>query len=45
MTIGAQLVRLLDDGLDVAHGTGGARVLEQDAEDAALGDLGRDAVG
>ncbi|CAM5241702.1 hypothetical protein SCALM49S_07521 [Streptomyces californicus] len=35
---------LLDDGLDGAHRAGGARVLEQDAEDAALGDLGRDAV-
>lgn len=42
---GAQLVGLLDDGLDVADGTGGARVLDQNADDAALGDLGRDAVG
>lgn len=40
----AELVGLLDDGLDGAHGSGGARVLEQHAEDAALGDLGGDAV-
>ncbi len=40
----AELVGLLDDGLDVAHGAGGARVLQQHAEDAPLRDLGRDAV-
>ncbi len=41
----AQPVRLLDDGPEVAYGAGGARVLEQHAEDAAFGDLRRDAVG
>ncbi|MDF9802427.1 hypothetical protein M2436_000974 [Streptomyces sp. HB372] len=44
VTIAPQLVGLLDDGLDGAHGSGGARVLEQHAEDAALGDPGGDAV-
>ncbi len=42
---GAELVRLVDDRLDVPDGTGGARVLDQDTVDAALGDLGRDAGG
>ncbi len=41
---GAQLVRPLDDGPDVAHGAGGARVLDQHAVDLALGDLGGDAL-
>ncbi len=41
---GAQLVRLVDDGLDVPYGTGGARVLDQHTVDLALGDLRRDAV-
>lgn len=40
----AQPVRLLDDRLDVTDGAGGAGVLEQHAEDTALGDLGGDAL-
>src|SRR5581483_11588315 len=42
---GAQLVRLVDDRLDVPYGAGGARVLDQHAVDLTLGDLGRDARG
>lgn len=40
----AQLVRPVDDRLDVAYGTGGARVLDQHAVDLTLGELGRDAL-
>lgn len=41
----AELVGLLDDGLDVPNGPGGAGVLQQHAEDTAFGELGGDAVG
>lgn len=41
----AQLVGLLDDGPDVPYRPGRARVLHQDAEDTALGDLRRDTAG
>ncbi|MFK4541664.1 hypothetical protein RKD29_001260 [Streptomyces tendae] len=40
----AELVRPVDHRLDVAYGSGGSRVLEQDAVDLALGDLGGDAL-
>ncbi len=40
----AELVRPVDHRLDVAYGTGGARVLDEDAVDLALGDLGGDAL-